>query len=192
VPSNVQIKGAAGPAPQTYLVPNATEIIPRVINATFDGSGAAVAFVPTLEIVSDGGVVVARIPCGASVPAGGSAEVSFFPDGASQASVTAAGTSAVLTATAAGSTTVVAAQAGLITRVVQVGLMADSAVNVKFSDGTSDLTGSFPLAANTGFVLGYSPDGWFSTKAVNRPVQVVLSGVANVGGVLVFETAVTV
>lgn len=76
---DVQIKGGIGAAPQAYSVPNATEIIPRAVNATFDGSGAAGSFLPTLEIISDGGVVIARIPCDTTVAAGDSAEVTFAP-----------------------------------------------------------------------------------------------------------------
>lgn len=79
MPRDVQITPGVGAAPQSYLVPNATEIIPRAINATFDGTAAASAFLPTVEIVSDGGVVVARCPCSTAVSAGGSAEVSFYP-----------------------------------------------------------------------------------------------------------------
>lgn len=79
MPSDVQIRGADGGAPQSYTVPNATEIVPKAVNATFDGSATAGSYVPTLEMVSDGGVVIARIPCATTVAAGGSAEVSWFP-----------------------------------------------------------------------------------------------------------------
>lgn len=79
MPRDVQIAGAAGAAPQSYEVPNATEIIPRAINATFNGAAAASAFKPTVEIISDGGVVVARVPCNTTVAAGGSAECTFAP-----------------------------------------------------------------------------------------------------------------
>ena len=76
---DVQIAGGVGNAPQSYTVPNATEIIPRAVNATFDGTAAVGSFVPTLEIVSDGGVVIARVPADTTVLAGGSAEVTFAP-----------------------------------------------------------------------------------------------------------------
>lgn len=79
MPRDVQITPGVGAAPQAYSVPNATEIVPRAINATFDGAGAASSFLPTVEIISDGGVVVARCPCSTAVSAGGSAEVSFYP-----------------------------------------------------------------------------------------------------------------
>lgn len=60
-------------------MPNATEIIPRAINATFNGAATAAAWVPTVEIISDAGVVIARCPCATTVIAGGSAECSFYP-----------------------------------------------------------------------------------------------------------------
>jgi hypothetical protein len=77
--SDVQIAGGVGPAPQAYEVPNATEIIPRAVSATFDGTAAGTAFLPAIEIVSDGGVVVARVATDTAVAAGGSAFVTFAP-----------------------------------------------------------------------------------------------------------------
>jgi hypothetical protein len=74
-----QIRLPDGSAPASYTVPNAAEIVPKAINATFDGTGAAGSFVPAVEYVSDGGVVVARVPCQTTVSAGGSAEVTFAP-----------------------------------------------------------------------------------------------------------------
>lgn len=74
-----QIKLPDGGSPVSYEVPNATEIIPKVVTAVFDGTGAAGSFVPTVEIVSDGGVVVARVPCQTTVAAGGSCECTFAP-----------------------------------------------------------------------------------------------------------------
>lgn len=65
--------------PLDYTVPNAQEIMPLAANAVFDGSGAAGNFVPTLEIVGKGGVVLARIPTDTTVSAGSSAEVTWAP-----------------------------------------------------------------------------------------------------------------
>lgn len=76
---DVQVKGGIGPAPQAYEVPNSTEIIPRVVFATFDGSGAAGAFLPTVQIISDGGEVVASVSTDTAVAAGDSASVTFAP-----------------------------------------------------------------------------------------------------------------
>lgn len=75
---DVQILGNAGDAPQTYTVSNAELIRPLAINATFDGTSAVSTFVPTVEIVSPGGIVIARVPAD-GVAAGGSAEVTFAP-----------------------------------------------------------------------------------------------------------------
>jgi hypothetical protein len=66
-------------APADFLVPGNGQITPKAINAVYDGTGAATAFLPTLEVVSDAGVVVARCPTTNAVAAGGSAEVSWFP-----------------------------------------------------------------------------------------------------------------
>lgn len=76
--------------PLDYTVPIGTEIVPLCVTATFDGSSAGSAFVPTLEIVSPAGMVVAECPVVPSVAAGGSATVCWFPGiggGISQAKV---------------------------------------------------------------------------------------------------------
>jgi Concanavalin A-like lectin/glucanases superfamily len=64
--------------PLTYTVPNAIEAALLCVNATIDGTAASGAFYATVEIVSDGGVVVARCPCFTSVAVGGTAEISWF------------------------------------------------------------------------------------------------------------------
>jgi len=87
----VLVTGQAA-APAGFLVPGNGQIKPKAMNAVFDGSGAAGAFLPTLEIVSDAGIVVARCPA-PSVAAGGSAEVSWFPRLAASAASPAGATS---------------------------------------------------------------------------------------------------
>lgn len=84
----IQVAGTA-PVPLDYRIPGNGQLRPKAINATYDGSGAAGAFLPTIEIVSDGGVVVARCPA-SSVAAGASAEVSWFPGVAAQTAAAAA------------------------------------------------------------------------------------------------------
>lgn len=64
--------------PVSYTVPNTIEAALLCVNATIDGSGAPANFLATVEIVSDGGVVVARCPCFTTIAAGGSAEISWF------------------------------------------------------------------------------------------------------------------
>lgn len=77
--ADVPISGGVGPAPQLYEVPNAQEIIPKSVRATFDGTLAGSAFFPTVRIVSDGGVIVAEVATDTSVAAGASASVTFAP-----------------------------------------------------------------------------------------------------------------
>jgi hypothetical protein len=64
--------------PLSYTVPNSIEAALLCVNATIDGTAAPSSFLATVEIVSDGGVVVARCPCFTTVPAGGQAEISWF------------------------------------------------------------------------------------------------------------------
>lgn len=65
--------------PIDYKVPTGTEIIPRAISASFDGSAAAGAFVPVLEVIAPSGVVTAYCARRTSIAAGASALVSWFP-----------------------------------------------------------------------------------------------------------------
>jgi len=74
----ILVTGTA-PAPANWLVPGNGQIRPKTITATFDGSGAGSAFIPTLKIKSDGGKLIGTYPVASSVAAGGSAEVSWFP-----------------------------------------------------------------------------------------------------------------
>jgi len=74
-----QIRLPDGAAPTSYEVPNSAEIVPKAITALFDGTSAAATFLPVVEIVSDGGVVMSRTKAESTVAAGGSAEVTFAP-----------------------------------------------------------------------------------------------------------------
>lgn len=65
-------------APAAFVLPASMEIIPKVIFAVFDGTAASGSFEPTLEIISDSGHAVARIPVATTVAAGGAAAVSWF------------------------------------------------------------------------------------------------------------------
>lgn len=73
----ILVTGSAS-APLTYTVPNAIEAALLCVNATVDGTAAPSGFLATVEIVSDGGVVVARCPCFTTIASGGTAEVSWF------------------------------------------------------------------------------------------------------------------
>lgn len=68
-----------GGSPLDYLVPDAQELIPLSARAVVDGSGAATAFLPVIQLISDAGLVLAEAITDTSVAAGGSAQVSWFP-----------------------------------------------------------------------------------------------------------------
>lgn len=73
----ILVTGSAD-APAGYVVPNTVDLIPKAVSCILDGTGASSDFVPVLEVISDGGVVVAQSP-GSTVTAGGSVEQSWFP-----------------------------------------------------------------------------------------------------------------
>jgi hypothetical protein len=80
--------------------------------------------------------------------------------------------SAAISTTTSGQTAVVAAVTGRKIKVLGYVLMAAGTVNVKWQDGTTDLTGALPLTAQVGAVVpqcggeGYHPE-WFKTTAGN-------------------------
>lgn len=113
--ADVQIlaQGTAA-APLRYTVPGAVEIVLKSAAATFDGTGAASAWLPAVRITSPAGVVQTRAITDSTVAAGASADVSFFP-GAKSAATAAPASSGGLpnavmiktnTQTVAGNTTV--------------------------------------------------------------------------------------
>jgi hypothetical protein len=65
--------------PAHFTVPGNGQIQPKAIFATFDGTGAAGAFLPTMKIISDGGETIVICPTPTQVVAGASADVSWFP-----------------------------------------------------------------------------------------------------------------
>ncbi len=100
---DVQIR-AAGPsaAPLDYVVPGAHDISIEMLSAHFDGSAAGVAWLPCIEILSDGGTSCGIIPMDAPVAAGASVEATWAPFLRGQAASTATGTAwATLTFTGA-------------------------------------------------------------------------------------------
>jgi hypothetical protein len=90
----------------------------------------------------------------------------------------------------AADSTLVAAVASRKIRVVSLFVVAAGTVNVRFESGTGGtaLTGQVPLVANTGFVLGFNPVGWFET-AVNTLLNLELSGGIAVHGSLTYIEA---
>jgi hypothetical protein len=101
-------------------------------------------------------------------------------------------TNLVVDAATSGDNTLLAAQgAGNKIRVHQLLLVAAGSVNVRFESGAGGtaLTGQMNLVANTGFVLPFSPTGWFETAA-NTLLNLELSAAVSVDGVLQY-TVVT-
>lgn len=73
----------AGPVavPLDYRLPTGTEIVPKVVTATLNGTGAGGPFLAVLEVLSPNGTVTARCLRQESIAAGASASVSWFPGG---------------------------------------------------------------------------------------------------------------
>lgn len=90
----------------------------------------------------------------------------------------------VISASSSGDNTLLAAQgSGNIILVHQAILVASAAVTAKFRNGTTDITGPMDIDAKSGFVLPFSPVGWFKTSA-NALLAINLGGAVQVGGVL--------
>lgn len=79
-----------------------------------------------------------------------------------------------------GATQLVAAQTGLRIVVLQIAVIASAAQNVRFQSAGTDISCTFPLAANGGFVLPASQLGWFQTN-VGEALNVNLSAAALTG-----------
>lgn len=96
-----------------------------------------------------------------------------------------------------GNNAIVAAVGGAKIRVLSIALMIEGAtsVNTYWNDGTANLMGDsthlIPLSNDgatgaAGFILPYNPKGWFETAAVNRPINLNLSGAVDVAGCLTY------
>ena len=72
------LPGGQSSAPFTYTVPPSSAFELLGIRATFNGASAVQAWLPAVQIVSDAGVEMIHTE-GASVAAGGTADVAFFP-----------------------------------------------------------------------------------------------------------------
>lgn len=79
-----------------------------------------------------------------------------------------------------GDNELVAASSGAKYRVVGLVMIATTAVSAKFRTGTTDITGTFPLGANGGFVLPFNEHGWFETNA-GEALNINLSGAVSTG-----------
>lgn len=83
-------------------------------------------------------------------------------------------------ASSLGSTQVVAAAAGGRIRVFSVAAVAGGAASVKFQSAATDISATFALAANGGFVLPFNEHGWFET-AVGEALNINLSAAVATG-----------
>ena len=94
---------------------------------------------------------------------------------------------AIIDAATSGDNTLVAAVASRKIRVLSIFYVASAAVTTRVESGAGGtaLTGQMQLAANGGFVLPYSPHGWFET-AVNTLLNLELSGAISVDGALTY------
>ena len=82
--------------------------------------------------------------------------------------------------------TLVAAVANKRIRVYAAVMVAGSAVDVKFRSNTTDISATFPLAANGGCVLPEAKAGWFQT-AVGEALNLNMSAATTVGVQLIYE-----
>ena len=116
-------------------------------------------------------------------------QFSYGYDGATQATLKRAN----IIASSSGTNELVAAVEGKKIRVVSIAVIATSAtaVNLYFNDGTASLFGgasnkvtiqSTGVDGPAGFVLPYNPAGWMETAAVNRAINLNLSGAVAVAG----------
>lgn len=66
-------------APKDYTLSGGQELQLKTVRALIDGSGAATAFLPTLQLLDPNGHVMWEGATSTTVAAGGSADVSWFP-----------------------------------------------------------------------------------------------------------------
>jgi len=93
---------------------------------------------------------------------------------------------AQINATSSGETQVVPAVSNRRIVVVAFAVIANSAVNIRFRSGATDITGTMRLVEGGGIAHAYDA-GLFQT-AVNQPLIINLSANATVGGYVVYRT----
>ena len=84
------------------------------------------------------------------------------------------------TPASSGDNSLVAAVAGARYRVLSVAVVSTLANSIKFRSGTTDISGTFPLAANGGFVMPFNEHGWFET-AVGEALQINMTVATSTG-----------
>lgn len=75
----VIVRQAIEAAPKDYAFSGQQELSPLAVRAEIDGSGAASAYLPALQLIGPSGDIVWTAVTPTSVAAGGSADVSWFP-----------------------------------------------------------------------------------------------------------------
>jgi hypothetical protein len=75
-----RLVAGVAPTPAHFTVPGNGQIQPKAIFAHFNGTNAAATFQPAVKVFSDGGELVGIYPTQIPVAAGGSADVSWFPN----------------------------------------------------------------------------------------------------------------
>lgn len=156
-------------APKDYLVPGAQEFILKAVTANVDGSGAAGAFLPALQMINPAGDVMwTAVARSVPVAAGASANISWFPGGgvdeAGAGSGGGAGTISAITSSAG--TLVVSAPTGPSTNLdlnvtpVSAGSYGDSGHVATFTvDADGRLTAASSVSITGGGAIA-GADGW--------------------------------
>lgn len=93
---------------------------------------------------------------------------------------------AVISTASAGANTLVAAVTGKRIRVISYALVAAGAVSVNFENGTTDITGVLPLAANSGLSFPGTESGPAFETSPGALLGLTLSGAVQVSGHLTY------
>ena len=137
--------------PAGYTVPDAQQILVRSVRAVIDGTGAAGAFTPVLQLKDPTGAIVWQAPGDATIAAGASADVSWFPRVAAAAKASAPGAISWAYLACNGAATNCAGNA--ITEVI-----AD-ATTFYTNDAATFASGALAAPANTGII--YKKNGHY-------------------------------
>lgn len=87
---------------------------------------------------------------------------------------------AFITSAVLGSNEVVAAIPNCRIILVSAVVVTTAANSIKFLSAATDISATWPLAANGGFSMTYNPDGWMETE-VNEALNVNLSAATSTG-----------
>ncbi len=87
---------------------------------------------------------------------------------------------AFATPSSLGGNAIVAGVAGKKYRVLSVVVVTTAANSIKFQSASTDISATFPLAANGGLVLPFNEHGWFETAA-GEALNINLSAATSTG-----------